>query len=323
MHVPSDAKGFTLVELLVVLAIILILIGLLLPAVGRARLYAWRATCVNNEHNMKLAFDLYATDNDDTLPPGFVTGSQSQFMQWDAANPGDPWDGQHYPVYSWADAIAEYASSTDIFYCPAAEVYFDYEPLPSGLRSVSWDEDPDTYSTANSDPQLLKTVQYAMNGCVDDDPVDDPNDAAVPSSNLGRGGYRDPEAPNVDHCFRSEVPGFGAAAVGIPLSQIQRPSEWMLVCDSSEQPQWGVLPTQLGATALRHMASGRILNDPDDLTDDWFGSFGQAVVLYLDGHVDTVHADDGYWGTRWWEDTVDDWDGDSSRQDHFWRSWDW
>jgi len=45
---PTEVRGFTLVELLVVIAIIAILIALLLPAVQAAREAARRAQCQNN-----------------------------------------------------------------------------------------------------------------------------------------------------------------------------------------------------------------------------------------------------------------------------------
>src|SRR6187549_1753864 len=51
--------GFTLVELLVVIAIIAILIGLLLPAVQQAREAARRAQCQNNCKQMALAMHTY------------------------------------------------------------------------------------------------------------------------------------------------------------------------------------------------------------------------------------------------------------------------
>lgn len=57
----SRRQGFTLVELLVVIAIIGVLIGLLLPAVQSARESARRSSCTNNLKQHGLAFHNYAS----------------------------------------------------------------------------------------------------------------------------------------------------------------------------------------------------------------------------------------------------------------------
>ncbi len=59
--------AFTLVELLIVIAIIAILVGFLLPALATARQRALMATCLSNHKQLALAWGLYADDNQDIL----------------------------------------------------------------------------------------------------------------------------------------------------------------------------------------------------------------------------------------------------------------
>src|ERR1700722_14971512 len=68
-HPIRVAKGFTLVELLVVIGIISLLIGLLLPSLQRARSQALRVKCMDNMRQVGVALLIYADENSGYLFP--------------------------------------------------------------------------------------------------------------------------------------------------------------------------------------------------------------------------------------------------------------
>ena len=76
----SDSRGFTLVELLVVITIIGMLMGLILPAIQGAREHGRRIKCVNNLHQLSLA--AMNLESSQGTFPGFENTVNGQTLSW-------------------------------------------------------------------------------------------------------------------------------------------------------------------------------------------------------------------------------------------------
>jgi prepilin-type N-terminal cleavage/methylation domain-containing protein len=76
------ASGFTLVELLVVMAIIAILAALLLPALARGKEKAKVARVHAELYGIGLALEMYSSDNDNKIPPVRVNCNSDLLTHW-------------------------------------------------------------------------------------------------------------------------------------------------------------------------------------------------------------------------------------------------
>jgi prepilin-type N-terminal cleavage/methylation domain-containing protein len=76
-----DSRGFSLIELLVVLAVLGILVALLFPIFARARRDAHVSACLSNLHQIGLAIRMYLADWGNSLPRGAYDPSQPERPQ--------------------------------------------------------------------------------------------------------------------------------------------------------------------------------------------------------------------------------------------------
>src|SRR5690349_10106926 len=67
--------GFTLVELLVVIGIIAVLVGVLLPALSKARKQGYKALCESNQRQLVQAILIYAGNFKGSLPDNTTGGN--------------------------------------------------------------------------------------------------------------------------------------------------------------------------------------------------------------------------------------------------------
>jgi prepilin-type N-terminal cleavage/methylation domain-containing protein len=136
---PSASRryaAFTLIEILVVLAIITILAAILFPAFSRARENARRTSCISNLKQIGLTIALYRTDNDGYNPRHRLCPDTPNDPFCIAVNPtvvtgpNEVWWAP-YDVYSAPDAtslsntfkeglLMPYTRNSQIFKCPSA-----------------------------------------------------------------------------------------------------------------------------------------------------------------------------------------------------------
>src|SRR5689334_12091709 len=85
-----NQHGFTLVELLVVIGIIAVLIGILIPVLGRARESSRATVCRSNLREVYHAIVMYANENRDLFPDKFTMGNWNTRRLPGLRNPQDP-----------------------------------------------------------------------------------------------------------------------------------------------------------------------------------------------------------------------------------------
>jgi prepilin-type N-terminal cleavage/methylation domain-containing protein/prepilin-type processing-associated H-X9-DG protein len=226
-------RGFTLVELLVVIGIIALLISILLPALGKVRDQSNQTKCLSNVRQLTVAAMLQANDRKGSIQPA-VTNKIA--MQVDPSKTRLSWrrDGQ---AHDWAAATARYlgrknpvenlmelAGTTDmaIFQCPS-DVGLTANPPGYWLYS----------STAFTD--LAPTngrlpISYAINA--------DVASIASPSVVTDSGSFVEGQWIGVYKGPKTSWYGTGAntnpnsgAPLGGKITSVYKPSETMLFAD--------------------------------------------------------------------------------------------
>jgi prepilin-type N-terminal cleavage/methylation domain-containing protein/prepilin-type processing-associated H-X9-DG protein len=126
-------RGFTLVELLVVIGIIAVLIGILLPALQKARDQANTVACQSNERQFYALMMEYATDYHQYVLPARVTVTGAQYYWWSPYYVGLELGQGNYSN----DAHRALAEQTivKILTCPSADHSLDPTPFSTANAS--------------------------------------------------------------------------------------------------------------------------------------------------------------------------------------------
>ena len=251
------ARGFSLVELLVVAAVAALLVGLLLPALGGARAAGRAAVCLSRARDLGLANLSYANDHVGRLGPHAVwnpsmpnaNGSLGVNQEWCAAEPvaGDPTEAHRFGILGP--------------YVPAA-----WEALSCPEHETPADVLETTREIGLAYPQL---VHYGYNGLL-----------------LGE------KHPNFNAASASE-PGY-RRWVGHRVSALEQPARTVMFADSAQRLVGRLIPQRDLLPALDEWfadGSPRAFSSPSA-----HGRHsGRASVAWADGHAAawavTVHAD--------------------------------
>src|ERR1022692_1109956 len=112
-----SSHGFTLLELLVVFAIIAILASLLLPALGRAKDHARMTTCLSSLRQIYVAMKIYMQDYSDRYPT--TSGNNWVSFRLGGGNP-DPSAAARFGL-EWATnrILWPYTKSRELYRCPS------------------------------------------------------------------------------------------------------------------------------------------------------------------------------------------------------------
>ena len=146
--------GFTLIEVLVVVAIIAVLASIIFPVFSSARAKARSTRCVANLKQIGLAVDMYATDYDELYPLGKDPADEAYPEMW-----------SEYPYWQvWIpymprlhDALDPYVRNKELWHCPSDRGFTELEDY-----NVPLDATPSSFAKFGTSYHYRTEVAFSM-----------------------------------------------------------------------------------------------------------------------------------------------------------------
>lgn len=145
----SPRRGFTLVELLVVISIIALLVSILLPSLSRAREQAKQVVCKANIRSLAQATNVYLADGEDRTPAGHYNNAGGNSPKANIGlQIGDLIPPDNIQVWDSVGGLLKenvLADPMDIYRCPSAKNSPDDNFKISGANPFSGQEPDDEF----------------------------------------------------------------------------------------------------------------------------------------------------------------------------------
>jgi prepilin-type N-terminal cleavage/methylation domain-containing protein/prepilin-type processing-associated H-X9-DG protein len=262
--------AFTLVELLVVIGIIAVLIGILMPALNRARESARVVQCASNLRQVATAMLMYATSNKGKLLPSAVEPGDTIYPK------GLFWSNELVAQRYIHAPTGPILRSDSVFRCPLG---FE-EPIgSSGFAALTPRDGVNQQYVIQNRPDAQSGVAtwYALNS-ITHEGTNDTSNGALPFKSGGVDAafawYNGKSAGVSDKFLRD-------AKFGRSLSRVKKPSQLVMAFDGNTY-NWNNVPGSTGLSARISGRHGKAMNDGKD---------GMFNCAFFDGHVDHLSTE--------------------------------
>jgi prepilin-type N-terminal cleavage/methylation domain-containing protein/prepilin-type processing-associated H-X9-DG protein len=293
-----EQRGFTLVELLVVITIIAMLMALLIPVVGKAREAARRTDCMNRQRNIGQAMMLYATSGNPL--PATLSISQPDTT----STPGTTW----YYLFGWAQPLMGQLGRSDLTVgqtnyqaVMAKKPYVELLVCPDDASKVGATNGPLTYVVNGGCPNDYNTasktgnpVDWTANGAWDYRVTNSGTSSGSPPANRTTIDFiakHDGTSTTISHSENLDAISY----IGSPIFANSTSISPLITAATTPtaEPQQCILwniPTVTPTPLNFNQGVGTLNGNPTDAAHARPSSNhpGGAVVTYCDGHTSFI-----------------------------------